>query len=593
MMSMLVECNGKQLRDQKAYTASFNTRHGWVGSRLDRFYSSDTLQPFIQTVRVLHHIAHSDHKPVLMELRGRLFEKTLKYHSPKIPRVKMSFRTDQNMIALARAEFSQWIATSSDQLREDKIIANWANVKRKMVVISNWYSSKLEKEIKQNLAHLSLQQNDQVAKHHEKVLQRQLAQANQAEPKLIIQNDQIDNTFHKFLKGKKHKENIPPLTHPNGATSRSQQGNAEILIQQYAQVSRKPDTKVHIQDEILAFIPESDKSIFSEYTSSDAITPSEVMKALKQMNKCAAPGHDGIRLPIYYAFRQQLAPILATLYTQMINTRTVPRNFLDGLIKPIPKGPISCDPSQYRPITLLNVDYRIWTFILKNRITQAMQKLIPETQTAFLPGRLSAQNIWIQQSVPALLQAEKKWCLVALCDFQKAYDTVDRNVLLKLCRTLSMPTFIHDWITLMLHETKSRVLTGNCLSSYRVFYSGIRQGCPASPQLYLLIGYLLKLLIDQANIGIVLHCPYQIPQTRQGTIYMDQMRPQKVLLNLNQFADDSKIYLASAAQVKIFKEVMDQFACVTNQQLNHQKTKLIPIGDIPIRYHRVLKISNW
>ena len=92
------------------------------------------------------------------------------------------------------------------------------------------------------------------------------------------------------------------------------------------------------------------------------------------------------------------------------------------------QGPTSCDPSQYRPITLLNVDCRIWTFILKNRITQAMQKLIPETQTAFLPGRLSAQNIWIQQSVPALLQAEKKWCLVALCDFQKAYDTVESLV---------------------------------------------------------------------------------------------------------------------------------------------------------------------
>ena len=92
-----------------------------------------------------------------------------------------------------------------------------------------------------------------------------------------------------------------------------------------------------MQDAILALIPESDKSIFSEYTSSDAITPSEVMKALKQMNKCAAPGQDGIRLPIYYAFRQQLAPILATLFTQMINTRTVPRNFLDGVIKPIPR----------------------------------------------------------------------------------------------------------------------------------------------------------------------------------------------------------------------------------------------------------------
>lgn len=76
---------------------------------------------------------------------------------------------------------------------------------RKMMVISNRYSSKLEKEVKQTLANLSLQQNDEVAKHHKKVLQRQLAQANQAEPKLLIKNDRVDNTFHKFLKAKKHK----------------------------------------------------------------------------------------------------------------------------------------------------------------------------------------------------------------------------------------------------------------------------------------------------------------------------------------------------------------------------------------------------
>jgi hypothetical protein len=62
---------------------------------------------------------------------------------------------------------------------------------------------------------------------------------------------------------------------------------------------------------------------------------------------------------------------------------------------------------------------------------------------------------------------------------------------------------------------------------------------------------------------------------------MDKMQPQRALLNLNQFADDGKIYPASAAQVRTFKQVMDQFALITNQQLNHQKTKLIPIGDIP------------
>jgi exonuclease III len=214
LMSMLVECNGQELRSQKAYTAKFNTRHGWVGSRLDRFYSSETLQPFTKTVRVLNNITFSDHKPVLLELRGRTFPNTMKWSSTKLPRVKMSFRTDQTMVELARTELTQWLSTIPEQLQEDSIIENWDKVKHKLTVISNWYSSKLEKETKQILANLHSQQNDEVTQHQKRVLQNQLMQANQSDPKLIIKNDQVDRTFHKFLKGNKKVENIPPLNHP-------------------------------------------------------------------------------------------------------------------------------------------------------------------------------------------------------------------------------------------------------------------------------------------------------------------------------------------------------------------------------------------
>ena len=116
----------------------------------------------------------------------------------------------------------------------------------------------------------------------------------------------------------------------------------------------------------------------------------------------------------------------------MIYTGGAPANFFDAIIRPIPKAEASPDPKKYKPITQLNVDCRIFTFVLKNRLTLPMSKLIPETQTAFLPGRHSAPKIWIQDAVAHLLAQENKWALVGLCDFPKAYDTIDRGFLLQI-----------------------------------------------------------------------------------------------------------------------------------------------------------------
>eukprot|EP00889_Picochlorum_renovo_P006345 jgi/Picre1/33375/NNA_008699.t1 len=412
---------------------------------------------------------------------------------------------------------------------------------------------------------------------------------NSTGPKVQLKNDHLDKSLHMYLSNAKKKVPTPPLMQDQGKSSRSIQGNLEAFVMEYSKISSQPHTCRAAQRQLLDLIPEEAKGIFEEFHTTDEIHPSEVLRAIKQMNSTTAPGEDGIRLSVYAALKGVLAPFLAKLYTEMIQTGEAPANFFDGIIRPIPKGEVSPDPKKYRPITLLNVDYRIFTFVLKNRLTLPMSKLIPETQTAFLPGRHSAQNIWIQDAVPHLLAHENKWALVGLCDFQKAYDTIDRGFLLQICRELRMPGFLMAWIQGIMKHTRNRVYADNHISSYKLFHAGIRQGCPASPILYLLIGYMLHLLIDATDIGITLQCPYRVAKCHNGGRAFDACKPTTVTLKLSQYADDSKVFLGSQEQVKTFRACMDVFHQATGQRLNRDKTHLLAIGRIPSTLPRALE----
>jgi hypothetical protein len=165
---------------------------------------------------------------------------------------------------------------------------------------------------------------------------------------------------------------------------------------------------------------------------------------------------------------------------------------------------------------------------------------------------------------------------MVLCDFQKAYDTIDRRFLFKICSKLQMPNTILRWISLILANTRNRVYVSNHMSSYRSFIAGIRQGCPVSPLLYLLIAYVLQLAILESQIGMTINCPITIPPP-----HSQPPPPSPVHLSIIQYADDSKIFLKDESQIPTLIKVMEKFASASGQHLNQQKTHVIAIGAIP------------
>lgn len=292
------------------------------------------------------------------------------------------------------------------------------------------------------------------------------------------------------------------------------------------------------------------------------VSSTEVLAALKATPRGKAPGWDGLPAELYKAFNRQLAPLLAALYTAIGTTGRMPACFTDGIIKVLYKKGDPTQPGNYRPITLLNTDYRTLAKVLAARLGPALHTTVSAEQTAFLPGRLIGANIFALRHLPHLLRRQGREAIVAFLDFAKAYDTVHRDFLLEAMKELGASENMCKWIRTLLSDTQAQALVGGRLSQPVHMAAGVRQGCPLAPLLYLFVAQALLSWLQRNNMGIRLD-----PTDADRTTAV-------------QFADDGQVLLEGDEAVPYFLGVMNTFAQATGQRLNCNKVELLRIGAV-------------
>lgn len=114
---------------------------------------------------------------------------------------------------------------------------------------------------------------------------------------------------------------------------------------------------------------------------------------MRQMKTGKSPGPDGFTLQYYKCFSQTLAPKMLTTFNSLADpTRNMGR-MLEAHVAVVPKGGKDTTRVQnYRPISLLNVDIKIYAKILANRMSILLPSLISLDQVGFVPGREARDN---------------------------------------------------------------------------------------------------------------------------------------------------------------------------------------------------------
>ena len=196
-----------------------------------------------------------------------------------------------------------------------------------------------------------------------------------------------------------------------------------------------------------------------------------------------------------------------------------------GLITCIPKGD---KPKEFlknwRPITLLNVIYKLASGCIAERIKSVLDKLISKDQTGFLSGRYIGENTRLIYDILHLTENLNIPGLLLIVDFEKAFDSISWKFIMNVLDFFNFGDSIKKWINVFNNDISSMVVQNGFLSDPFSVERGCRQGDPLSPYIFLLCAEILSLLI-KANKDI------------KG------IKIANITYKLSQFADDTTLLL--------------------------------------------------
>jgi exonuclease III len=151
----------------------------------------------------------------------------------------------------------------------------------------------------------------------------------------------------------------------------------------------------------------------------------EVGQALKELQNGKSPGSDGLTPDFYTFFWPQIKDDVFKSLTYASTNKQLSIDQRRGIINLIPKK--EKDPryiKNWRPISLLNTDYKIITKLLATRIKQILPSVIHPDQVAYLKDRFIGQNIRTIIDIMDYTKLEDKNGIIAFLDFEKAFDTI-------------------------------------------------------------------------------------------------------------------------------------------------------------------------
>ena len=163
-----------------------------------------------------------------------------------------------------------------------------------------------------------------------------------------------------------------------------------------------------------------------------------------------------------------------------------------GLITLVPK---KNKPSNllknWRPITLLNCDYKIAAKSIANRMKKILSKIINNDQTGFLKNRFIGENNRLINSIIDYTNTKQIPGLLLFIDFEKAFDGIEWSFVQKTLKHFNFGTSFVAWIKLFYTAINSCVQNNGWSSEFFNLSRGVRQGCPLSPYLFILCAEVL------------------------------------------------------------------------------------------------------
>ena len=308
----------------------------------------------------------------------------------------------------------------------------------------------------------------------------------------------------------------------------------------------------------------------------EEITPAEIGLALEELKSGKTSGVDGLPAEFYKTFWRFLKPFFVKLINEIVKDGKLHLSARRGIITLIEKPdkePLYID--NWRPISLLCADYKIYSKIIAKRLQLVLPSLIHPSQTGFMKGRNIGENTIQLLSLMEYAQIWNKSVAVISFDFRKAFDRVSWSAIDQVLDYFEFGETFKKLVKILYSETLSCVINNGFWGEWFQLERSTRQGCPASPLVF-------NLIVEPLGLKI------------RNSVKIQGIEMFDFEMKSAQYADNIWVCLKpSSENINNLLQVMEEFRLFAGLDINYNKTvafKLGPCRDTQAKYYTIKKL---
>ena len=398
-----------------------------------------------------------------------------------------------------------------------------------------------------------------------------------------LEGETISRYWTRLNKAKTPRDTIYQLKNPLDNTEGYETNSARMaeLARNYHErlqtVDRDPTEEPNPQD-IARILDHVRRSLSAEQRTNLAkrIKMNEIKEAMTNSANGKAAGMDGIPVEMWKKLSEEydsepedgphtkcnIVKVMVKVFNDIETFGLQPGSkFNNGWLCPIYKKGDKENIANYRPITVLNTDYKIFTKAITTKLASVAPDIIHKDQAGFVQGR----SIFDQVKLAKLMidygeMKEIRGAIVAL-DQEKAYDKIMHTYLWKVLEKFGFPNHFIQVVKTLYNNASTVVIINGVISTPFLVIRGVRQGDPLSCLLFNLSIEPMAEMIRHSSIHGI-----EVPGTNENT-------------KCKLFADDTVVYLSHHDDfLQLQNDCLSPWCKVAGAKFNIPKTVIIPIG---------------
>lgn len=587
--------------DTLAYTFAQSAFQGGSQSRIDRIYINDELLPFSKDWDISPPGIHTDHQLI----SARISSKNMPYVGKGRWSLPLHVLKDENL-AESILNLGKTLQNKIDECEDKRSdIMNpqlaFSDFKTQAIKLCRTTAKKIiPKKRNKLLTQLKTTMNDQnmsdedkriVGSHiQEKLNQLEIKchdnNRNNLATKIRLESESATSKlWAKSGKEQKPRDTIVELRNLGSDTNNPTYENrsdkmAELAKTYYDELQHKDLAPIDERDEACMSILDLINIRLSPNDKNELeteLTNANIEEVLHLLPNGKAPGIDGIPYEFWKwvndkakskakASKDNDVPFnfskcLTQVYNDIERNGVAPNSgFAEGLLNPLHKKKDRREIANYRPITLLNCDYKAFTKALALKLARTVPSIIHENQAGFIPGRSITDQIRLTQMIMEFAEVEEINGVIVALDQEKAYDKISHSYLWKVLEKFDVPDNFIKTVQSLYKGAETAVMINGEISPKFKITRGVRQGDPLS-----------CLLFDIAIEPLA-------EMLRQSGLSGFKAKDMAYRIVVTMFADDTTVYLTEKDDFSTLSEILTRWCKASGAKFNTSKTEIIPIG---------------